>query len=118
MQKAESSRQQVQHIISGVFLLSAFCLLITPAIAFAAPQNFAQLVNLFLGLINPMVSILGSVAILIFLWGIIKYITSAGDEGHKQGRQLMAWGIVALFVMVSVWGLARLAVTVFLGSGA
>jgi len=79
--------------------------LCTPSMAFAAPQTFSQLVDLILSYVNPIVSILVSLALLIFFWGIIKYIYSPGGEGHAQGRTVMVWGSIALFVLVCLWGL-------------
>ncbi len=45
-------------------------------------------------------------AVVIFLFGVIKYVNAGDDESGREGaRQIMLWGIVFLFVMVSVWGL-------------
>lgn len=104
------------HTKKLLFFLSPVAFLL-PRIAYAAPGTFAELVNLLIGLINPAASILGSIAVCIFLWGIVKYIWSAGDEGHEQGRTLILWGLVGLFVMVGVWGLARVVISVFFGEG-
>jgi hypothetical protein len=42
-----------------------------------------------------------------FFWGVAKYIrTGAGSEdAAKEGKQIMIWGIVGLFVAFSVWGI-------------
>lgn len=47
-----------------------------------------------------------TLAVVIFIIGIVKYI-AGGDEVAKreEGRKFMIYGIIALFVMVSVWGL-------------
>ena len=46
------------------------------------------------------------IALLGFFWGLAQFVFAAGDEDKKaQGRQHMIWGIIALFVMVAVWGL-------------
>lgn len=61
---------------------------------------------------NWIVWILGAlmgIAVLVFFWGLVQYIISAGDEEkRKSGRGYMVAGIIALFVMVSVWGLVYL----------
>ena len=67
-------------------------------------------------LINSLESILGAliplfitIALVIFLWGMVRFMSSADNETAKEaGRRLMIWGIVILFVMVSVWGLVGL----------
>lgn len=59
--------------------------------------------------LTPLVAVLLTLALLAFFWGMIKYIKSLGSEKDKKdGKELMVWGIVALFVMVSVWGLVGL----------
>ena len=44
----------------------------------------------------------------MFLWGVLKYVLNASDDAKAEGKQFMLWGIIALFVMVSVWGLVNL----------
>lgn len=93
-------------------------LLLTPAVTFAAPQNFGELVYLFLTLINTAISIVVALAALGFFWGLSKYIFSAQDSGKvEEGRKIMIWGIVALFVIASIWGILRILSATFLDSG-
>ena len=55
-------------------------------------------------------------ATVIFLWGVIQYITAGGEEEKiKSGRTYMLWGIIALFVMVAVWGLVGVITATFQG---
>ena len=62
---------------------------------------FADLTQLATG-------ILGALALLVFFWGLVKYIVKADDEKAKEsGKNIMIWGVVALFVMFSVFGLVR-----------
>ncbi len=48
-----------------------------------------------------------AVAVFVFLFGIFKFIRSEGDD-KQAGRELMFWGIVGIFVMISVWGLVAI----------
>ncbi len=47
------------------------------------------------------------VALVYFFYGIAKYIKSEG-AGKAEGKMIMVWGVVALFVASSVWGLVTL----------
>ena len=48
-----------------------------------------------------------ALCLLYFFWGVAKYIrTGAGsEEAAKEGRRIMVWGVVGLFVAFSVWGI-------------
>ncbi len=48
-----------------------------------------------------------ALAVVMFLWGAVNFFILNSDEEAKraQGRQFMLWGIIALAVMLSVWGL-------------
>lgn len=46
------------------------------------------------------------VALILFFTGIMKYMAPGSNgESRKEGYKYMGFGIVAMFVMVSVWGL-------------
>lgn len=58
------------------------------------------------GVINQLIVIVAGLALLYFFWGLAKFIFHAGDiDKHEEGKNIMIWGIIALFVMVAVWGL-------------
>lgn len=53
---------------------------------------------------STVVPLVFAIALLYFFWGVAKYIRSEG-AGKDEGKRIMIWGVVALFVMSSVWGL-------------
>src|SRR6266704_526631 len=60
------------------------------------------------GVINQLVLIVAGLALIYFFWGLVKFIfNSASAEGQEEGKNIMKWGLVSLFVMVSIWGLVR-----------
>ena len=73
-----------------------------------AQTDATDIVNTIGNLISQITPVLVGLALLYFFWGLAKYVLSAGDEDSKaEGRNIMIWGIIALFVMVSVWGLVQ-----------
>lgn len=71
-------------------------------------HNFKDFVDLFIGLINLITPVVASLALLSFFWGLTKFIMNAGNEAAiKDGRKLMVWGVIALFIMISIFGLVR-----------
>ena len=77
-----------------------------------APQNihsFSDLVNMLIGCIfSRLIYLIIALAVVVFLWGVFRFIRSEGEEDRKTGREFMLWGIVGLFVMVSIWGLVAI----------
>lgn len=59
-------------------------------------------------IIQNIIPIIIGLAVLVFVWGILQYVVSKEDTGKADGKKYMLWGIIALFVMVSVWGLVNL----------
>lgn len=75
---------------------------------FGAPQSLQCLIWLALDLVRRLIPVVMSLALLFFFWGVARFILAArsgNEEEIKSGKQLMFWGIIALFVMVSIWGI-------------
>jgi len=58
--------------------------------------------------------VLFSVAIAVFVYGIIKYIASAGDaQKEKEARGYIVYGLIGLFVLVAFWALVTVVTSTF-----
>lgn len=79
-----------------------------PALAYAA-QGAVQLMDAALKIIKDiLIPLAFSLCLLYFFWGVAKYIRNAGNEKTaSEGKRIMVWGVVGLFVAVSVWGIIR-----------
>lgn len=95
-------------------------LALTPAFVFAQSlgnlQTLVQSIGTLVGLALPIVV---GLALLAFFWGLVKFIFAQGNEEAKtDAKKIMLWGLIALFVMVSVWGLINFIGTAFgIGQG-
>ncbi len=67
------------------------------------PTNFSELVYIFVDLIRTAVPVIAGLALLVFIWGLVKFIFRVGgdEKAVEDGKNLMKWGLIALFVMVS-----------------
>lgn len=84
-------------------------LIFTPFLALAKVDDFYSLIELLQDILQHTIYVLIAIAVVVFLWGLIGYITAAGnEEKRKEAKQYMIWGIVGLFVMVAVWGLVNI----------
>lgn len=74
--------------------------------------NFCSIVSYFLGMMEAVIPILFSIAVIVFVWGVFRYVIAEGEE-KQVGKNVMIYGIIGLFVMVSVWGLVNVVYNTF-----
>ncbi len=90
--------------------LSALLLALPLAASAQTLQPLANLIGAIARLVGALVPILITMALVAFFWGLVRYLFSKdGEKGLAGAKNLMIWGLVSLFVMVSVWGIVRLA---------
>lgn len=94
-----------------------FTTILPTGFTFAVVTSFASLVQLFMTYIAMLVPFIIALTVLVFLWGVFKMIFSYdSDTAVSEGKKFMTWGIVSLFVMVSIWGLVKILTTTFFGN--
>lgn len=65
------------------------------------------------GVLNGLIGLFITIALIVFFWGLIKYLAGSGQEGNAEGLKIMFWGAITLFVMVSIWGIIKLVQNTF-----
>jgi hypothetical protein len=81
-------------------------MLLLPSLASAA--TLKDTLVLFSQFLNGIIGLFITLAIVVFFWGLIKYLWSMDSENAHEGLKIMFWGLIAIFVMVSIWGIIRL----------
>ena len=85
-----------------------------PFIAFAQNVNYiAKLISDAQYLLDRLVVLLIAFAVVWFIWNVIKYTMSEDEEGKGKAKSQMIWGIIAIAVIVSVWGLVAILQNIF-----
>lgn len=81
-------------------------------------QTLPGFVIWFIELLNYVVIALLTAALMFFLYGIVSlmFFNASNEEARSKGKKFMMWGIVSLFVMVSVWGIVNVLKTSFFGT--
>ena len=71
------------------------------------PNNFSDLVGVFFELIQAALPVIVGMALLVFIWGLAKFIFRVGgdEKALADGKKLMVWGLIALFILVSFWAI-------------
>jgi hypothetical protein len=60
-------------------------------------------------IVKSLVPLLFALATVGFIWGVIQMVINPEDsEKRKQGKQYMIWGIIGIFVMLSIFGLVQI----------
>lgn len=85
----------------------AVALFVLPVLASAEElSNIKKLVIAIGDIIELLIPIVFALALLYFFWGLGRYILGTG-QGKEDGKSIMVWGIVGLFLMASVWGIVK-----------
>lgn len=73
-------------------------------------ESAQELVNtLATQILNPAIGLLFALAVVYFIFGVVKYIANADNEDEREtGRQHMIYSVIGLMIMAGVWGLIGL----------
>ncbi len=60
-------------------------------------------------LLGDVIPLLVALAIIYFFWGLVQFLKNAGDvKTHEDGKNKIIWGLLAIFVMLSIAGILEL----------
>lgn len=82
-----------------------------PLVSFAAVNNLSDVGTFIINTINNiLVPVIFAIAFIVFLWGAFNafIIGATNDTAKENGKNLMLWGLIGFFVMVSIWGLVNI----------
>lgn len=103
MKKVSASRVAAYSTGTLVFLSTPLVSLAQGSTLFTVGKDAATQI---LAIIQTLVQIAFLSMLVFFFWGLAKYIYG-GAEDKEQGRNLMIWGTVAIFVAASIWGIVN-----------
>ena len=88
--------------------------LTTLAPSFALAQTAGQitdadtLVAKLVGIGNTLTQLLVAFAVIWIIYNVVRYIVKADSDDRKPIGNAILWGIVGLFVILSIWGLVNI----------
>lgn len=92
-----------------ILRLAPLLVLALPVVASAAaPTTLKELVGQIVEILNTATGVLVAAALVAFLYGAAYNMMKAGERGSGALRQFLVWGVIILFVMVSIWGILNL----------
>lgn len=85
-------------------------------IAYAAATDVAKtfLIKLNSAILFPLITLMMSIALIVFLYGSLIFILNAGNDSERaKGKQHIMWGIIGMLVMVSAYSILYIAANTF-----
>src|SRR3989344_5171339 len=90
-------------------ILPAIVALALPLVASAeAARTFQELAVDIVEILDATTAVLIVAGIVVYFYGISTNILNFSDDAGEKVRTYFFWGIIVLFVMVSIWGILRL----------
>ena len=87
-----------------------------PILAAAQVGDIFGFTALIYSLIEKVGYLFWALAIALFFWGLVKFMSNAADTAeHEKGKQFIMWGLISFLVLVSIWGIVTLVLVDTLG---
>ena len=101
--------------------IGSFITLSLPMLVLAADPElgtgyFSKLIRGATTLLKDVLIFLISLAVVWFIWNVVKYAMSSEEDGKEKAKSQMINGIIAIAVIVSIWGIVAILQTAF-GTG-
>lgn len=87
--------------------------ILLPEVAEAGPPPIPAPVLTFIGkisteILNPLIAIMFAVATAYFFYGVAGYLWNPdNEEMREKGKISMFWGVIGMFIMITVFGILR-----------
>ncbi|OGZ56148.1 MAG: hypothetical protein A3J04_00310 [Candidatus Ryanbacteria bacterium RIFCSPLOWO2_02_FULL_47_14] len=91
-----------------VLSLALILAVAAPSLALAQPGNLGTLNRTLLDFLNGAIKVLVALTVLVFIFGVIRYIAAGGDpEATKKARGFILWSVIGFALILGIWGVAR-----------
>ena len=103
------------YLLSSIFYLLVFAL---PAYAVSIknPLGTEDIPTLAGTIIKTLLGLTGSIALLMFIWGGLLWLTSAGNsEKIKKGKETLVWAAIGLAFIFSSYIIANFVIQALTG---
>jgi phosphotransferase system glucose/maltose/N-acetylglucosamine-specific IIC component len=98
-------------------ILTGSALALTPTLVLAQANAFSIL-GVISNIMRIVIPLLVTAALLIFIYGVVKYVIAKNADDTKEARNIIVRGLIGLFVILSIWGLVGVIQSTFgIGAG-
>lgn len=81
---------------------------ILPLAAEAQSKSLDQIITGLKTTSGQVITLIFVLATLVFLWGVIGYVAKDDPAEKKKFKSIMAFGLIGLAIMASVWGVVNI----------
>jgi len=85
---------------------------VASAQALSTITNVNDLSTRVIGIGNTVTYLLVALAVIYIIWNVVQYLIKQGDEKSAAIKNI-GWGILGLFIIVSIWGLVNILTNTF-----
>jgi hypothetical protein len=82
------------------------------ALAQGLEDNVASFMSrVYTVIFNPLIVFFFALALALFLLGMLKFLANksgGNNEKMEEGKSHMLWGIIGMFIMITVFGIMRI----------
>ncbi len=95
--------------------LIALVLSFMPSLAFAQTEitNVNQVVSTATKIGNIVVSLAITFAVIWIIVSIVRFFIAGGEEDKQKGKDAIIYGVIGLFLILSIWGLVFILTNTF-----
>jgi len=81
------------------------------------PTTIGTILDMFLDITVYLIEIFEVLAFVAFFYGLAIFLSNRESKTlNERGKNIMIWGTVALFVLVSIWGIIGVLQNTFVGN--
>ena len=92
-------------------LVSFFSPLVALAQGSAPVTSVDSALEVAKALITQVTPFIIGLGVFVILFGVFRYVVQAdNEEARKSGQKFIFWGVIGVFVMISIWGLVNILV--------
>jgi len=85
-----------------LMIIASFCV---PSLVFAITNNkLSDIIDIITGYLSDILFLLMGIAVLIFVWFVIKYYIMP-NEDRKNANLYVMYALIGFFVILSLWGI-------------
>jgi len=101
--------KKIFAVVTFGSLIAVFAPLMASAQSLSALNNINDVSDRFTSILNTATVLIVSVAVIWIIINVVIYLVGGKDsEKRHEGLMRIVWGIVGLFVIISIWGLVSI----------